>query len=368
MRPIVCALLVGCAYQSGSFDSELQEFPGQRTAVDCLDVSIQRRPDLPQGDAVLAYAFGNRCDHPALVDLSAAIVVGRDDRGTVKLAAFDPFHEIKPLRLDGRAVGKEALSYRPLVQHARDLRRRRVDRPRVAESLVVLCRGGPMNWLRTCFVLTAMTASAWADPPPEESACGDPDDVVGYRECPRFGGWGQNTQSPDVFIAIGANIRHFGDQAPPPVAARTTMPSSTNPGSTRRGNDALSIAERIGVGLPHGFYTALDFELGNFEALSASDRTDRELVLDGLLSFGLRLDIGPLAVSGELSGGAMEYGYQDDIELHTVAVLEARARADVWLGPWFTAGVAVGQSLLRADEWLGGIYLTCHSRSYAGGR
>lgn len=107
-----CLAIAGCAYQPGSFHSVMQEFPGQQATVDCLDLAVERRPDLPNGSAVVRFAFGNRCDHPTVVDLSAAAVVGRTSDGhQVQLTAYDPRHEIQALRIDGRAVGREALAY-----------------------------------------------------------------------------------------------------------------------------------------------------------------------------------------------------------------------------------------------------------------
>jgi hypothetical protein len=113
MRALVSACLVaGCGYQPGSFHSSIQHFRGQHATVECLDFAVDRRNDLPDGDVVVAYAFGNRCDHPAIVDLGAAVVTGRKsgDR-EVALPAYDPHHELAALSLDGRAVGAETIAY-----------------------------------------------------------------------------------------------------------------------------------------------------------------------------------------------------------------------------------------------------------------
>jgi hypothetical protein len=104
--------LAGCAYQPGSFHSVMQDFAGQQATVDCLDLSIQRKPNLPDGSAVVRFAFGNRCDHPTVVDLASAANIGRTADGqSVKLTAYDPRHEIQVLRIDGRAVGGEAIAF-----------------------------------------------------------------------------------------------------------------------------------------------------------------------------------------------------------------------------------------------------------------
>src|ERR1051325_10419313 len=64
-----CAL-IGCAYKPGSFASGQNRFPGQHATVACLDLAVERRPDLPIGP-VLGYQFANRCDHPTTVDLGS---------------------------------------------------------------------------------------------------------------------------------------------------------------------------------------------------------------------------------------------------------------------------------------------------------
>lgn len=108
---VLVVLFASCGYQPGSFHSALQSFTGEHATVGCLDVSIERRRDLPNGDVVVAFAFGNRCDHPTLVDLAAAVVRGRAAERTIDLAAIDPRREITVQQLDGRAVGNERIAY-----------------------------------------------------------------------------------------------------------------------------------------------------------------------------------------------------------------------------------------------------------------
>ncbi|HEX7838157.1 MAG TPA: hypothetical protein VF469_11870 [Kofleriaceae bacterium] len=133
----LCAL-VGCAYEPGSFSSSSQTFTGQRVTVGCLDLAIERRADLAIGP-VLAYQFANRCDHPTIVDLGAATVVGRDPQGTdTALRPYDPRGELQPTALDGRNVGTEALAY----PAARAM-------PQICVDAAALARQGRPRWL--CF-------------------------------------------------------------------------------------------------------------------------------------------------------------------------------------------------------------------------
>jgi hypothetical protein len=108
---VVSVLFAGCAYQADSFSYERQQFRGMYVTVDCLDLAIDRRND--QGDQnVVAYQFGNRCNEPVVVDLASARVIGRTaDGDDMQLIAFDPRGEIRPMRIDSRAVGKEAIEY-----------------------------------------------------------------------------------------------------------------------------------------------------------------------------------------------------------------------------------------------------------------
>jgi hypothetical protein len=105
-------LLGACAYQPGSFHDAQGHFAGTRITVDCLDLAIERRPDLRDGCKVVSYAFANRCDQPATVDLAAVRVVGRArDGADIALVPYDPKRELRPLVLDGRAAGREAIAY-----------------------------------------------------------------------------------------------------------------------------------------------------------------------------------------------------------------------------------------------------------------
>ena len=108
----VVSLVAGCAYRPGSFQSPSRTFAGARATLGCLDLAIERRPDVDIG-AVLGYSFGNRCDDPTLVDLASATVVSSagDGRTARHLAPYDPGHVLALRELDGRAVGGEAIAY-----------------------------------------------------------------------------------------------------------------------------------------------------------------------------------------------------------------------------------------------------------------
>jgi hypothetical protein len=140
MRAAVLSVaLTACAYSPGSFSHYRQDFPGQRTTVGCIDLSVERRPDLSTGGTVLAYEFGNRCDHPAPIDFGQVKVVARTYDGTdLSLAPYDPDWEIRPMRLDGRTTGAEAIAY-PAEQRLAE----------VCVDAASLTHEAPARWL--CF-------------------------------------------------------------------------------------------------------------------------------------------------------------------------------------------------------------------------
>jgi len=108
---LVSCALVGCAYRPGSFSFPPPSSGGQQVTVGCLDVAIHRRADGALGP-VLGFQFANRCDRPVIVDFAAMVVTGRDAQGgELALRPYDPHREVRPLLLDGRNVGAEALLY-----------------------------------------------------------------------------------------------------------------------------------------------------------------------------------------------------------------------------------------------------------------
>lgn len=116
MRQVAVAVgialaIAACAYKPSSSQYPSREFVGQRTSVGCLDIAVDRRTDRGSS-AVLGYTFGNRCEHPAVIDLAWVNVIGRTAAGAeVTLVPYDPKGELSVLRLDGRQAGSEAISY-----------------------------------------------------------------------------------------------------------------------------------------------------------------------------------------------------------------------------------------------------------------
>ncbi len=191
-------------------------------------------------------------------------------------------------------------------------------------------------------------------------------DVVGIRRCPRFGTWGTNLLDPYFFVEIGMNYRQFPGHDTPHLSLRSTAPSAGVRGTTVSPDSALVFDERFGFGLTHGFYAAIDLELGNLE--DSPPAQDPDFLVDALASLGTRGSLGPFARAGERAGGAMQYSTSNDWTIHNVPMLEARGRLGIWVAPWFTIGGVFGASLIDRGEWMAGVYLGTHTWSFAGDR
>lgn len=106
--------LLGCSrYSAGSFHGGGRDFTGQYVTVGCLDVAIASDHDPVAPGPVVDYQFGNRCDRAVPVDLGAIRATGRTPSGEeVALVPYDPYREIRGLRLEARTAGRERLEYR----------------------------------------------------------------------------------------------------------------------------------------------------------------------------------------------------------------------------------------------------------------
>ncbi len=110
---VALLLLAGCGYQPNSFERGTGTFPGVRDTIGCLDVAVYGRHDLMKSNPVVEYTFGNRCEHPVVVDLGSIRARGRSAAREFELVAVDPRMEIRPLPMDGRWTGREIIEYRP---------------------------------------------------------------------------------------------------------------------------------------------------------------------------------------------------------------------------------------------------------------
>jgi hypothetical protein len=239
------------------------------------------------------------------------------------------------------------------------------------------------------------TPTSSGDSAPASTGCVEDNDVVGYRQCTKFGAWSANLRMPRLFIELGTNVRQFGSRlgshagtvshGTESFSYRMVMPESGGL------DTAVTSAMRLGIGMPHGLYAGAEAELGGISARGGTVEMQAPGVfgtpqLDastgmyiGLLGIaGLRGSAGRATFGLEAAGGVRTERYRFASTYHNCettsaivvseAVVEARARAELWLNPWITAGVSLGTSVVDRNDWLAGAYFGFHTRAFAGGR
>jgi hypothetical protein len=225
--------------------------------------------------------------------------------------------------------------------------------------------------------------------------------VHGFRHCTKFGAWAANMRLPHLFVELGSSMRAFqsglGDRTGmvqhglEQFSYRVVMP--TGGGADVSRDLAMTTAVRLGFGVPHHLYSALEVEIGGLVAPASATAemtttpgtygspdvtqgTSLVLGVAGVAGYRATGGRGSLAIEG--AGGLRSVHYKFDSTYHECAtsttivdnrtIVEARARAELWLNPWLTAGVTLGTNVLERDDWMAGIYLGAHSRAFAGGR
>jgi hypothetical protein len=202
---------------------------------------------------------------------------------------------------------------------------------------------------------------------------------------------------PRIFIEGGTRVRSFGSGLADQTGSishglesfsyRVVMPTAE-----AHRDVAVTTNLRIGFGIPHGFYGGIEGEIGGLVAPASataemtssgvfgSPNVEQQsgLVLGLAAVGGVRVNgrYGSLAIEGAGGLRSVRYTFASsyhECETETTivdnrSVVEARARAELWLSPWLTAGVAVGSNVLDQHDWMAGVYLGAHSRAFAGGR
>lgn len=227
-------------------------------------------------------------------------------------------------------------------------------------------------------------------------ACEDESDVVGFRRCTKAGAWGSRLVRPAILVETGVMVQRFGsllDRQTGTVAhGGESFTYRVNGSAHSRGHDtAVVAAMRIGLGLPYGLHTAVELDLGGLAQVGqvGAESTpggagrpelaqEQGMVVGGLGAFGVRgaTSFGRFGV--ELAGGVRVVSYSFTSRYHdcvqntgvtaVAPVAEARARGELWVTPWVTAGVMAGASVLERGAWTAGVFLGVHGRSFGGDR
>lgn len=232
---------------------------------------------------------------------------------------------------------------------------------------------------------------AWHDTPD----CEDTSDVVGLRHCSRFAAW--SLRFPHIIIEAGALVRRFPSLLDHQTGSVSHGVESfayrvVQPGGGRSLDTAVVSQMRASIAVTHALYGGLEVDLGGVTqparastemmttgAFGSPDlQQDQGLLVDGLGVVGVHGALGFGGIGVELAGGVRAVSYSFHSSYHDcqqatsvsalAAVGEARARGELWISPWLTAGAMVGTSVLERHAWMGGVYLGVHSRAFGGER
>jgi hypothetical protein len=230
-------------------------------------------------------------------------------------------------------------------------------------------------------------------------SCSDSTDVVGYRQCTKYGAWSASTRWPLLIFELGVGVQTFDNPLREGSGSVTHEGESFTyrvSGGGDRGNDPVAAVAvvtnaRIGVGTAFGLYTAIELELGGLahepskvEMTSTGMRGTPTIEQSGAIAMGALGVVGfqkgtsRLLLGAELLGGvrAVSYSYhsqyvaceQSTSILVGRGVVEARARASYFLTPMLSVGAQLGTSLVDERDWNMGIYVGGYTRAFATSR
>ncbi len=189
-----------------------------------------------------------------------------------------------------------------------------------------------------------------------------PCEVVGFSACNPFGVWSISARFPDLIIELGTEVRHLELDVPFAPAARTAGMTS---GGRRTGLLAIGATDRLGVGLPHHLYFAIETSVDGIVSGGSTTPDPYTYVgLGGVL--GVRHRAGRASLSVELEGGVGVVSFDPATAATGLAVpiVEARVRGELWLNPWIAVGADAGASVIDAGSWSSGLYFALHTRAF----
>jgi len=226
-------------------------------------------------------------------------------------------------------------------------------------------------------------------------SCHDTTDVVGYRECTRFGTWAGNSRLPTFIFELGTTMR-----VAPSLATNLSGDISHATESFAYRTIAAPEAEsehqvvttlRMGGVIGRGIFVAVDLEggpivrgqartemtgTGVFGSPTLTQNTG--VAFNAAAVAGIRQTVGRGRLGVEVAGGVRAAQYSFTSSYHNcettsltasaAPLLEARAGYDHWLHPFISVGGTLGASVIDRGSYMGTVHIGFHTRAFGGGR
>ena len=242
-------------------------------------------------------------------------------------------------------------------------------------------------WLGAIAVVLAVSSTASAG----HSHCSEVSEIVGRRQCSRFGDKWASTDKPALWLEAGFVVRNF-NATPIDKLSTVKIGGATHEyrvvgDPSTRNTTALTLSlrgtDRLGF-----FYFGGELDIGGILAGSEArvvhdpDTTSKMATFERRSTeyfaaravAGLRLDLWRMSFATEIAPGVGGISYigkaqvgetsKDANVVQWAALLEARSRIDVWVSPRLSLGIALGRSLRADDGYSVGIFVSGHQRPY----
>ena len=212
-------------------------------------------------------------------------------------------------------------------------------------------------------------AEARADAGPRKGRCRETSNIVGYRQCTRFGSaWSTPAWVPSFTVDVGTAVYRLSPDL---------LPRSIPRGTSGDSNDGESVTAfgptlRLAFAVHARYYAGVEASVGSvaFDPNGSPGGYVRGGGVAGVQSLASRLGLAAeLAVGHDLvlaRRRAIE-GVPPPL-LRSGLAADGRVRASVWMSPWISLGGSFGVSLVHRGELSVGVSVAFHGRSYDGRR
>jgi hypothetical protein len=199
-----------------------------------------------------------------------------------------------------------------------------------------------------------------------DDACRDESDVVGHRRCEQFAEWSATNRDPELTFAGGVAFRHI--YAPPPVVIDPVSHVARTVAASSRPMADIASSEFRFLGGWRSLYFGGELSVGD---LTGKTYPYGAFIQSGGVT-GVAVALGPFDLAAEAMVGGRSVRLTTNINrlapAFTEVVIEARARAALWVTPWITLEAEIGAGVLDRSEWVAAAMVGLHTRAFGGRR